>query len=271
MPASQDNALQKEGRLKALLSGFGSVAVAYSGGVDSTYLADVATEVLADQAWLFIADTPSLPRAELEEALALAGSRGWHVDVVYPQEFENESFFRNDGLRCYYCKHELFSTMAHHAREKHIEVLLHGETAEDGADPTRVGVKAAREAGVRAPLAEAGFTKEDIRERSRVRGLPTWEKASFACLASRLPKGTPISSEVLAKVERAEALLRDLGCRQYRARHHGDLCRIEVAAADMPLLLQEENRLRVLQVLSGLGYRHVTLDLAGYRTGSTAG
>jgi len=161
--------------------------------------------------------------------------------------------------------------MAVHARERDIAVLLHGETAEDGDDPTRVGVRAAREVGVRAPLAETGFTKDDIRERSRVRGLPTWEKASFACLASRLPTGTPISSDVLGKVEQAEALLRDLGCRQYRARHHGDLCRIEVAAADMPLLLQEENRLRVLRVLSGLGYRHVTLDLAGYRTGSTAG
>lgn len=269
--AANNTPRQKEENLKHLLSGYGSVAVAYSGGVDSTYLADVAAETLADHAWLFIADTPSLTRAELQAALDLATARGWQAEIVYPREFENESFLRNDPLRCYYCKHELFAVMAAHARDRGIDVLVYGETAEDSLDLTRVGMRAARESGARAPLAETGFTKEDIRERSRDRGLPTWDKASFACLASRLPTGTPISPEVLDKIEQAEALLRELGCRQYRARHHGDLCRIEVTAPDMPLLLREENRSRILQTLSSLGYRHITLDLAGYRTGSTAG
>lgn len=271
MSQSPHSPLHKEEQLIILLRSYASVAVAYSGGVDSTYLADVACEALGEKACLLIADTPSLPRAELTFALDLARQRGWRVATVIPREFENAAFLENSPLRCYYCKQELFTEMTAYAHEHGLSVLVYGETAEDSFDQTRVGMRAAREAGARAPLAEAGFTKDDIRERSRARNLPTWDKPSFACLASRIPAGTPISPEILLRIEQVETLLRDLGCRQYRARHHGELCRIEVEPGDMPLLLQEENRQHILTALKALGYRHVTLDLAGYRMGSTAG
>lgn len=267
----EETALLKEACLKSLLKQYETVAVAYSGGVDSTYLAEIASEVLGNAAWLFIADTPSIPRKELDQAMQYALEQGWQIEIIHPREFESEAFLRNDPLRCYYCKQELFRVMAEYARDKGLTVLVHGETAEDSSDSTRVGMRAAREAGVRAPLAEAGFTKEDIRERSRARKLPTAEKASFACLASRLPSGTPITPETLEKIEKAEALLQELGCRQYRVRHHGDLCRIEVEPEDMPLLTDAANRARIMEIFGELGYRHITLDLSGYRTGSTAG
>lgn len=266
-----DSATEKEKRLKEILAACETVAIAYSGGVDSTYLADVAVEVLGKNAWLFIADTPSLPRSELTFAVALARAKGWQVEKMQTQEFSHEAFLKNDPLRCYYCKRELFTVMAAQARDRHLAVMIHGETIDDGQDTTRVGVRAARETGVRAPLAEAGFTKDEIRERSRARALPTWDKASFACLASRVPSGTPLALDTLAKIEQAEALLRELGCRQYRARHHGDLCRIEVDPEDMPLLLAEPNRTHLTAAFKKLGYRYITLDLSGYRTGNVSG
>jgi len=262
--------VKKEERLKEMAATWGTVAVAYSGGVDSSYLADVAVEVLGKKVWLFIADTPSFPRSELSFALELARARGWQVEILNTHEFSCEAFLKNDAMRCYHCKGEIFSVMAARAQARHIAVLAHGETAEDILDSTRVGMRAAHEAGVQAPLADAGFTKADIRERSRARGLPTWAKPSFACLASRIPEGSPITREALDKIEQAEILLRELGCRQYRARHHGELCRIEVESEDMPLLLLEQNRQQLITALRKLGYRYVTLDLAGYKTGNMA-
>ncbi len=268
-PDTAQSALTKEKRLKEILAAFGAVAVAFSGGLDSTYLADVAVEVLGENARLFIADTPSLPRSEMACAVELARTKGWQVEKMATQEFSHEAFLKNDALRCYYCKRELFSVMAAQARTSHIPIIVHGETTEDAHDTTRVGVRAAREAGVRAPLAEAGFTKADIRERSRARGLPTWDKPPFACLSSRVPQGTPISTEILNRIEQAEALLRDLGCRQYRVRDYGATCRIEVYPEDMPALLQEQNRARILYRFKELGYSQVTLDLSGYGTANT--
>jgi len=260
----------KEAALRGILEGCGSVLVAYSGGVDSSYLADAAHEALGDRALLVIADSPSIPRAELAEARALAAARGWRLDVIQTREFDLEDYRRNDGRRCYHCKATLFSTLRAHADARGVAVVAHGEIADDALDPTRLGALAAREQGVRAPLAEAGLTKDDIRVLSRRRGLPTWDKPSFACLSSRFPKGVALSPEDLLRVERAEECLRALGFRQYRARHHGDLCRIEVDPADLPRMLEPGLREQLVETLRGLGYRHVTVDLAGYRTGSTA-
>jgi uncharacterized protein len=264
------SALEKEKRLQTLLSSYGALAIAYSGGVDSTYLADVAHEILGSGARMILADSPSMPRSELEEATRIARARKWDLTIITTHEFANETFLRNDGKRCYICKTELFTRMREYAVKNDIAVLAYGETADDIVDPTRLGKIAAGEHRVVAPLLEAGLAKEEIRELSKQRGLPTWNKASFACLSSRIPAGTRLTLDALGRIERAEELLKGLGFRQYRARHHGDLCRIEVEVGDFDKLMERGTRERVVAELRSMGYRHVTLDLAGYRTGSTA-
>jgi len=260
----------KEEHLKSILAGYGALAIAYSGGVDSAYLAAIAHEVLGPRARLVLADSPSIPRSEVRDARALADGRGWNLTVVATAEFEKEEFLKNDGTRCYYCKDELFTQMDAFAKANGIAVMAYGEIAEDRLDPTRLGAKAAREHQVVAPLAAAGLHKEEIRRLSRVRNLPTWNKASFACLSSRFPTGTRVVPEEMEKVEAAEEVLKGLGFHQYRARHHGTLCRVEIDPADFPRLMEPETREAVRAGISKAGYRHVTLDLAGYRTGSTA-
>jgi uncharacterized protein len=262
--------VEKEESLKAILAAYGRLAIAYSGGVDSAYLACIAHEVLGDGAKLVLADSPSIPRSEVRDAVALAEARGWHLTTLQTTEFENEAFLKNDGTRCYYCKTELFTQMDAYAKANGIAILAYGEITEDRLDPTRLGAKAAREHKVVAPLAEAGLHKEEIRRLSRVRDLPTWNKASFACLSSRFPTGTRVVPEEMSKVEAAEEVLRGLGFVQYRARHHGTVCRVEIDQADFPRLLDEATREAVLTGIARAGYRYVTLDLAGYRTGSTA-
>jgi len=262
--------LEAEARLKDEIARYGSIAVAYSGGVDSTYLADVAHDALGESALLITADSPSMPRRELEDAVALAKARGWRLDVLETHEFENDEYLRNDGRRCYICKHTLFSQFITHAAAQGIHTIAYGETADDLNDKTRIGVRAAEELGAVAPLRALGISKEQVRALSHRRGLPTWDKPSFACLGSRFPKGSRLSTEGMARVERAEELLRSLGFRQYRARHHGDICRIEVEAQDIARLVEPQIRHAIVQELTAAGYRHITLDLAGYRTGSTA-
>lgn len=261
---------KKQDALRQLLQGYGAMAVAFSGGVDSAFLAAAAHEALGENARLVLADSPSLPREELREAVALAESRGWRLTIIETHEFENEAFLRNDGTRCYYCKDELFTRMDDFAKQHGIGVLAYGEIAEDALDPTRYGAKAAREHRVVAPLAEVGLYKNEIRTLSRELGLPTADKASFACLSSRFPVGTRVEQSELSRVEAAEELLKSLGFHQYRARHHGDLVRIEVEREELPRLLEPELHDKVLQGMKAAGYRHVTVDLAGYRTGSTA-
>lgn len=262
--------LEKEAALKQVLAGYGRLVLAYSGGVDSAYLADVAHEMLRSRLRLVIADSPSIPRSELEEAKALARERGWALDVIQTREFDNPEFTKNTRNRCYVCKGELFGRMRRYADEKGIGVLAYGETADDTADVTRVGKIAAGEHGVVAPLLEAGLKKDDIRALSRRRGLPTWNKASFACLSSRFPTGRALTIGEMSQVERAEEVLKKYGFRQYRARHHGEVCRIEVDVADLGKILSPEVRPALVQEIKQAGYKFVTVDLAGYRTGSSA-
>ena len=268
-PAGQ-TALAKEDRLKELLRSYGALAVAYSGGVDSTYLADVASEVLGSDARILLADSPSVPRSEVVEASELAHRRGWNFLIIHTEEFDNEAYLRNAGTRCYHCRSELFTKMRAYAEKNGITVMAYGEITDDLADTTRLGSKAAKEYRVVAPLVDAGMGKVDIRALSAQRQLPTHDKPSFACLSSRFPVGTRVNVEDLRKVEQAEEILKRYGFRQYRARHHGDTCRIEIDKQDIPKLLDDATRDAVVREVTQTGYKYVTLDLAGYRTGSTA-
>ena len=254
--------------LKERIVEYGAMAIAYSGGVDSSYLAYIAHAVLGDDAHLVLADSPSIPRAEVRDAINLATERGWKLSTVATEEFENEAFLANTGNRCFFCKDELFTKMDKYAQEHGVSILAYGEIAEDRLDPTRLGAQAARQHKVVAPLADAALAKAEIRQLSRRAGLPTWDKPSFACLSSRFPVGTPVEINEMQKVETAEEVLKSFGFRQYRARHHGDLCRIEIDPKDFPKLLAVREEL--LGGLKNAGYRHITLDLAGYRMGSTA-
>ncbi len=258
-------ALEKEEKLKKVLSGYDTILVAYSGGVDSSYLSDVAHEVLGGKSRMVLADSPSLPRSELAEAVDLAKSRGWDLSVIHTDEFENEEYLKNDGRRCYFCRTALFRKMKEYASSNDVAVLAYGAMADDSFDPTRLGAIAAAEHEVVAPLQAAELGKDEIRVLSRRRELPTAEKAAFACLSSRFPTGTRVTLEDLRKVEAAEEVLKGLGFYQYRARHHGDVCRIEVDLSDMDKFLDPAIREVVVKEVKAAGYSHVALDLSGYK------
>mgnify|MGYP000845669578 CR=1 FL=1 len=270
MDSSLEQALKKEGKLKEFLKKYSSMAIAYSGGVDSTYLAAIAYETLGEHSVLLIADTPSLPRDELKEAIELAKQQGWKISIIHPNEFEDERYLKNDSYRCYYCKSKLFQSMSEFTKHNNIEAIACGETADDLKDTTRTGKLAMEEFGILTPLSEVGLYKEEIRRLSQLRQLPTADKPSFACLSTRIPTGIPITLESLEQIESAEKVLKSLGFKQYRVRTYQDLARIEVELNDLPRLVSEPTRSQVVQELKKLGYRFVTLDLAGYKTGSTA-
>lgn len=264
-------------RLRELLGSLDSCLVAYSGGVDSVFLACVASEVLGDKALAVIADSPSLPRRELADALEVASRFRIPVRVVKTAEFENPDYLANPVNRCYFCKHELFDTLAPIARAEGFAAIVYGENASDAGD-FRPGAQAAAEFQVRAPLKEVGLTKAEIRELSAKLGLPTADKPQMACLSSRIPYGEPVTPEKLSMIERAEAFLRDLGFHDVRVRHHesgsefkvqsSKFARIEVGADEMPKFLAGATATRVATALRAMGYAHVTLDLEGYRRGS---
>jgi pyridinium-3,5-biscarboxylic acid mononucleotide sulfurtransferase len=257
---------EKYDALRGRIAGCGRIAIAYSGGVDSALLADVAHETLGSAAHMVLFDSPVTPRHDIAAARCLAEDRGWNFHVIATGEFARADFLANDTLRCYYCKAEKLAALKQWAAARDIGVLAHGENADDLKDTTRTGLRAAAERGAIAPLAEAGLTKAEIRELSRLRGLPTWEKASFACLATRIPENTPITEAVLRRIETVEDTLRECGIHQYRARHHGDICRIETDPADFSRMLDAETRQAVFRACRDAGYRHAVLDLAGYRS-----
>jgi uncharacterized protein len=277
--------IEKLEKLQALVKSYGSCLVAYSGGVDSVFLASVAHQVLGKRALAVIADSPSLPRRELAEALDIAAKFSFPVRVIQTREFANKNYTTNPANRCYFCKHELFEELTPLARAEKFEVIAYGENASDSGD-FRPGALAAAEFQVRAPLKEAGLTKAEIRELSAKLGLPTADKPQMACLSSRVPHGEMVTPEKLRMIEQAEYVLRDLGFHDVRVRHHelkvtGEndstpgrpllvthLARIEVGPAEMGKFLADGVADKIAAELKHIGYTHITLDLQGYRRGS---
>ena len=254
--------------LKKSLAGRGRVLIAFSGGVDSTLLLKAAIDALgSDAVRAVIATSDTYPEREGRTARALAKRLGVVPRVIRTRELENPAFAANPPERCYHCKRELFGELASIARAEGASVVFDGANADDRAD-FRPGSRAGKELGVESPLQEAGLTKAEIRALSRALGLPTWDKPSLACLASRFPYHTPIDAENLKRVGAAEDVLRRLGFGQLRVRHHGTVARIEIEPEAFPRLLEPAVRARVGRAFRKLGYAYVTLDLDGYRTGS---
>ncbi|MHC4607968.1 MAG: ATP-dependent sacrificial sulfur transferase LarE [Planctomycetota bacterium] len=258
---------EKYDRLRGILQGMKSVLVAFSGGVDSTFLLKVAHDELKDRAVAVTATCGIFPKWELDESKQTAAEMGARQLIVETREMENAEFRANPDDRCYICKKDRFGSLLDVAKEQGLNCVAHGEVADD-RDDHRPGARAAEELGVRAPLAEAGLTKAEVRALSKELGLPTWDKPSFACLASRIPYGEEITLQKLFQVDRGEKLLRELGFRQFRVRHHGDIARIELLVDDIARASGEENRARILEHFASLGFKFVALDLKGYRTGS---
>ncbi|MGH9519726.1 MAG: ATP-dependent sacrificial sulfur transferase LarE [Terriglobales bacterium] len=242
--------------------------VAYSGGVDSAYLAWAAQQAAPGEVLALIADSPSLPRTALRAALDFAAAHGIACEVLTTRELENANYRRNDQNRCYHCKDELFRTMEQElARRPRFRTLAYGVNADDQLD-FRPGHRAATEHGVRAPLLEAGLGKAEIRRRARAAGLEVWDRPAAACLASRVAYGIEVTAENLGRVERGEEELHALGFRQVRVRFHGEIVRIEIARDELAQALNVEMAGRLTGIFKRLGFLYVTLDLEGYRTGS---
>lgn len=258
---------EKEGRLAEILRAAGRVVVAYSGGVDSTYLAHAAHRVLGEGVLAVTAVSPSYPARHREMAERVVRERGIPHRFVETREMLREGYRRNAPDRCYHCKSELFGVLESLRRELGFDAVAYGINTDDRGD-YRPGHRAAEEHGVLAPLLEAGLSKQEIRELSRAAGLPTAGIPASACLASRLPYGTPVTEERLLRIERGEEALRALGFRQVRLRHHGDVARIEVAPDELPRALDAAMAKALVDALRPLGFRYIALDLEGYRTGA---
>ncbi len=258
---------EKEAALRSLIRNYRSLALAISGGVDSTYLEKIAAEEIGNNAFAVTAISPTFPEREKVRAVRLAKELGVRHLLIQTRETDIPEFRENAPDRCYHCKRALFRMISDKAKLEGFATIADGSNLDDLNDH-RPGSAALAELGVRSPLRECNFTKEDIRKRSQDLGLETWNLPSFACLASRFPYGTPITKKALQKVERAESALFDLGFRVVRVRHHGDLARIEVGSGEVDRLLDSDLRKTVIEGFKRAGYAYVALDLEGYRMGS---
>lgn len=257
----------KQEELEKLLESYKRVAVAFSSGVDSTYLLKMAQKVLGENVIAVTASSCSFPKRELEEAKTFCRENGIRHIVVESEELDIDGFRQNPKNRCYLCKHELFEKIRSIAKENGIETVVEASNTDDDGD-YRPGLVAVKELGIESPLRHVGLSKKEIREYSKELGLPTWNKQSFACLSSRFVYGETISEEKLAMVDQAEQLLLDMGFHQLRVRIHDKLARIEVHPSEFEKIMQEENRTKIFHKLKQYGFTYVTLDLQGYRTGS---
>lgn len=262
-----DDLEQKRVALEQRLRECGRTLVAYSGGIDSAYLAYAASRALGNEMLAVLADSPSLARSQYADALAFAEEQHIPLRIVNTAEMENPDYIRNAGDRCFHCKDELFSVMEALAVAEQFSTIAYGMNLDDRGD-FRPGQRAASQHGVAAPLLEAGLRKADVRELARRAGLRVWEKPASACLSSRIEYGRPVTAENLAAVEGAEELLRELGFRIFRVRHHGEIARIEVARDEIARLLTPEINDRVVREMKALGFKFVAVDLEGYRSGS---
>ena len=266
MPFSTDLTAKRaalEDRLRAL----GRTLVAYSGGVDSAFLAWSAHWVLGGDMLAAIADSPSLARTQLADAIAFSREQGIPLEILTTSEVDRPEYIRNDGARCFHCKDELFTVMEDLCQRRGFDSIAYGVNLDDQGD-FRPGQIAAERHQVAAPLLEAGLTKQEIRDLARDAGLRIWDKPASACLSSRIAYGRPVTREVLGVVEQGEDALRSLGFRQFRVRHHGDIIRIEIAADEMPRALATEMAAEFTRIFKALGFKFVTLDLEGFRSGS---
>lgn len=258
---------QKEESLFKILAGLGEVIVAYSGGTDSAYLAWAAHRVLGPKAVAITADSASIPESHKHDAEQFAAENGIRHEYIETFEFENPKYVANNADRCFHCKDELFNRLEEVAAERGIRHIIYGVNKDDLGD-YRPGQNAARIHEVKAPLVEAGLTKAEIRELSRLAGLRTWDRPASACLSSRIPYGTPVTAETVRTVDRGEEQLRALGFRQFRVRYHGELVRIEIDRDEMPQALNMEMAGKLTSIFKSLGFHYVALDLEGYRQGA---
>ena len=259
--ASRRSALEQQ------LSSLGRTLVAYSGGTDSAFLAWAAHQALGDGMIAVIADSPSLARFQLADAVAFAQEQGIPLEIIRTDELNRAEYVRNDSSRCFHCKDELFTVMEQFAKDRAFPTIAYGVNVDDKGD-FRPGQMAAAQHRVAAPLLEAGLTKQNIRDLARDAGLRIWDKPASACLSSRIEYGRKVTTEALTAVERGEDALRSLGFRQFRVRHHGDIVRIEIAREEMRRALTQEMAVEFSRIFKSLGFKFVTLDLEGFRSGS---